>query len=218
MAVGLRCPTAEATVLADGLGYCYIETTAPTRIGIKPPLINDVPFEEKPVVIPVADGKVFNRITSLNASRGEETQLYGDYILQLVSCQEINLYKDILDREGGLADYEERMNQLVEQVNIAEDEYYKEVKVAEDMGCKGTVSHSLYKKCQDQIEKVNLNVAIYNQRVEEFNQLNEEYQDYYQGYQLVFDSFDALIKENYQGCSNISPETLSIQTPAAEGE
>jgi hypothetical protein len=218
MAVGIRCPTAEATVFSDDLGYCYIETTAPNRIGVKPSLVSGVPFTENPQVIPIAEGRSFDLMVSLNSGMEGDALVYGDYILELAGCQEISLYKEIHDREAGLDAFELQINQLVEDINSLREEYETEAERAQEMGCKGSLPPAQYETCLPQIDLVNQTAEDYNLLVSQYNQLNEQYQEYYQGYQLIFNHFEALIQENYQDCSSISPENISIQTPIVEGE
>ncbi len=59
MALGIQCPVEVATYLKDGVGYCYIETTGPFRIGVKPTTLAGQDFSEEPQIIPISDGKSF---------------------------------------------------------------------------------------------------------------------------------------------------------------
>jgi hypothetical protein len=77
MAAGIQCPLETASYVSGNTGYCYIETTAPTRIGFKPELINGIPFTEDPHIIPVSSGNSYDRMIDLKYGMEQETDQYG---------------------------------------------------------------------------------------------------------------------------------------------
>ena len=213
MAVGIECPVGNATYIQDGVGYCYIETTASGRIGVKPTQFNGINFTEKPEIIKIANGKSFQRMILLAQEMERDAQVYGNYILQLTTCEEVDLYKEIQTWEAGLRQADNQLDELAQALDGTEAALDEEYNRYNAMGCKGSLGKDQYKKCLAQGDVVDLLRDDYNNLVEEFNSLRAAYQDDYDQYAVVFNIFEALMEQSYQGCSNVFPESLLIHSP-----
>ena len=182
MALGIQCPVEVATYLKNGVGYCYIETTGPLKIGVIPTTLAGKDFSEEPQIISISEGKSFNRMVSLAEELERDVLTYGEVIRQLSTCQEISLYKDISDRETGLALQLDAIDQKKVQLDAAALIYQQELQKYNEMGCKGSLPQDKYDLCAAQENVVNQKVAIYNDAVEEYNQLLDQYRLNYDQY------------------------------------
>jgi hypothetical protein len=213
MALGIQCPTSVATYLSDGLGYCYIETTGPSRIGVKPENLAGREFNETPLVVQISEGKTFNKMTFLADQMASEVYQYSDYILQLSTCQEITLFKSIRQSEEQLGVYVADINQLSIELDNAEASYKKQLGIFESMECEGTLPQAQYNRCIDQENLVNQEVNTYNYLVDKYNRLNDDYQDFYEEYKNSYDRFSSLLEQNRQGCGVVIPEEPDLEDP-----
>jgi hypothetical protein len=213
MALGIQCPTSTATYLVDGLGYCYIETTGPSRIGVKPENLGGREFIESPLVVQISEGKTFNKMTYLADLMASEVYQYGKYILQLSTCQEISLFKSIRNSEDQLGVYVGELNQLGIELDNAETAYQQQLGIFDSMDCQGTLPQDQYHRCVNQENLVSEKVNQYNYLVDQYNRLNEEYQEFYEEYKNTYDSFSSLLEENRQGCGVVIPDDPDLEVP-----
>jgi len=211
MALGIQCPTGVATYIQNGIGYCYIETTGPFRIGVKPTNLAGNEFREEPQIIPISDGKSFNRMVSVAEELERDVLMYGEFIKQLATCQEITLYKDISARETALDLQLAAIDQMKMELDAADLVYQQELQKYNEMGCKGTLAQEKYDLCVAQGEVVDQKAAIYNDVVEEYNQLLTEYRLNYDQYASTFDAFETLMGRSRQGCAVVSTDSLDKQ-------
>ena len=211
MALGIQCPVEAATYIKDGIGYCYIETTGPFRIGVKPTTLAGKDFREEPQIIPISEGKSFNRMVSLAEELERDVLTYGEFIRQLSTCQEISLYKDIRDREMNLDLQKSNIDEMKIQLDAAKIVYQEELQKYNEMGCKGTLPQEKYDLCVAQENVINQEVAIINDSVEEYNQLLDEYRFNYDQYAIKFDAYEALMQRSRQGCAVVYTDSLEKQ-------
>jgi len=211
MALGVRCPVESATYLHEGVGYCYIETTGPARVGVKPEVINGMDFTEQPKIIPIHAGKSFRKMIELRASMQSEANRYGDYILQLAGCEEISRYKALRNQEFELYGYESELDRLSGKLDTASAQYNEAAAEYESMGCEGELPEKKYNECVKQFDEVESLRTRYNDLVRKYNRLFDEYERHYQGYMADFDAFQALMADGYQSCSTVSREELDPQ-------
>lgn len=209
MAVGIRCPVADATYIYEGMGYCYIETTGPSRMGVKPSKINGEVFSEYPQIIPIAEGHSFRMMTSLAEIMETEAELYGDYVLQLARCEEISQYKSIQSQEWELAGYESELNRLSGRLETLADQLDSEIDQYKSMGCEGELPEEKYQQCTTKLNEIEDVRRTYNDLVRKYNRLYGEYERHYQGYVGDFQAFQDLMEENDQSCSTVSWEDLA---------
>lgn len=217
MAVGIRCPVDTATYLYGGVGYCYIETTDPSRIGVKPEKIGGDDFTETPQIIPVSKGKSFWGMVSLAESMQAEVEEYGDYILQLAGCEEISTYKSIRRKEYKLHEYESELDSFSDQLDQISAQLKEEIAEYEAMGCKGELAEDKYNDCLSKYHEIETLQARYNDLVKKYRRLYEEYESYYQGYMSDFNAFQDLMENANQSCSIVSREDPEMQEESGEG-
>ncbi len=171
MALGIQCPTEVATYVKGMAGYCYIETTGPTRIGVKPAELGGNEFIEEPWIIPINDGKSFTRMISLKEEMEEDALLYGDMILHLASCQEIELFQEIQERNDIITAHDGHLANLGIKMDQAETEFRGELEVFNSMGCEGTLPPDLYELCVAQQAVVEGVYATYEEALNLYNQV-----------------------------------------------
>jgi hypothetical protein len=207
MAVGIQCPASQANYLSGSSGYCYIETTAPFRVGIQPPLLDGKKFDETPEVFITSSGRTFGKIASMNNTRQQEMQQYGEYILYFSACEEINAYKSIKELEFGISEIEAELIGMEDQLYTLENKLEKKGQKLDSMGCEGTVSQQKYDQClpvYNSYEQLNND---YNYLVSRYNQIYEEYQTTVEKYQQELNNFNLTLEENSSACSIVSVET-----------
>jgi hypothetical protein len=202
MALGIRCPNNEANFVEDGVGYCYIETTAPARIGIIPQGIDESETLTNPRIIKVSDGKSFNKMTFLADQMRSEAEIYDQYILSLSSCYEIDLYKKIHEAEVTLITLEQDLLSLKNESDPLAKSLDYQIEQYNQLGCKGTVSKSKYKKCEAELKNVQALQYTYEDVVIEYNNLVDEYNILYDVYSADLNTFDALIT-SHNTCSGL---------------
>jgi|GEM_PF-1793462 len=208
MALGIRCPVETATYLHGGIGYCYIETTGPFRIGVKPSILGGEDFTESPQIVPIAEGRSFRKMIDLTETMETEVKVYGEYILQLAGCQEISTYKDIQNHEYKLNEYEEELDGLSTSLEEASNQLEAAVAEYESMGCEGTLPEDKYNQCVNAYDEVEALQTRYNDLVKEYNTLYEDYKRLYQRYVEDFQAFEDLMGEHQNSCSTVSRETV----------
>jgi hypothetical protein len=211
MALGIQCPVEVATYIKNGIGYCYIETTGPFRIGVKPTNLAGNEFREETQIIPISDGKSFNRMVSLAEELERDVRKYGEFIRQLATCEEIALYKEISDRETGLDLQLTKIDQKKMELDAADLVYQQELQKYNEMGCEGTLPREKYDLCVAQENVLNQEAAIFNDVVEEYNQLLGEYRFNYDQYAISFDAFEAMMQRSRQGCAVVYTDSLDKQ-------
>lgn len=204
MAVGIECPLETATYTHQGTGYCYIETTVPSRIGVKPETFDGEEFNEEPNVIVAQEGKSFQLMFSLAETLASDTTYYGEFIQQLATCREINGYKEVKNQEFRLQEYEAELAALESKLNAKKGRLEREISRYESMSCEGTLPQEKYDQCEDQFQEVQRVRRSYNNLVGKYNQLVEDYQRAYETYSRTFEAFDALLEANRESCSQVS--------------
>ena len=202
MALGIRCPNNVANFVEDGMGYCYIETTAPSRIGVIPQGINETDALTNPRIIKVADGGSFQRMSILAEQRRTETATYGEYILSLSSCKEISLYKKIHETESNMNAIKEDLLSLESEIEPLSQNLDYQVEQFKQKGCQGTVSKSKYKKCEPDWKNIQSLQYTLEGLVLDYNNLVEEYNAIYEIYSADFKTFDAYIS-SHNTCSGL---------------
>ena len=65
--------------------------------------------------------------------------MYGEFIQELATCQEISLYKDISDRETGLDLQLAAIDQKKVELDAVDLVYQDELQKYNQMGCEGTL-------------------------------------------------------------------------------
>ena len=210
MAVGIQCPRDAATYQWDGKGYCYIETTGPSRIGVKPTNIAGVEFDEDPLLIPIAAGKTFSRMTSLAEEMKGETIRYGQRILQLANCQEIQLYQEIVVRRVTISEYENQLDRLQTKSGSAKAAYEEELEIYISLGCDdGPWPPAKYQDCLTQYEILEEKVALYQDAVDEYNRMVDLYGAEVDLLNLAVRNFNALMAAKDQSCSAVFSEGIA---------
>jgi len=215
MALGLRCPAAQANYIHQGVGYCYIETTGPARIGVKPRVINGMDFREEPLVIPISRGKSFQKMASLAQTQQVEEERYGEYILQLAGCQEISRYKSVKNQEYELYGYEDQLDEYASRMDSISAERGGLIEEYNAMDCEGELPQEQYEKCSSKADKIEALRRKYNNLVRKYNNLYDKYERHYQGYVADFDLFQDLMDETYKSCATVSRDDLQ---PEGESE
>jgi hypothetical protein len=202
MALGIRCPNSQANFVEDGVGYCYIETTAPARIGVIPQGINESYALTNPRIIKVADGQSFERMTILAEQRKEQVETYGQYILSLSSCSEISLYKKIEEAVSTMNGIKEDLLSLQGDIDSLSENLDYQVEQFKAKGCQGTVSKSKYKKCEPDLKNIQSLQYTHESLVIDYNNLVEEYNTVYEVYESDFKTFDSIIS-SHNTCSGL---------------
>ena len=215
MAVGIRCPLDTAPYTDGGVGNCYIETTVPTRIGIKPASFDGRDFVESPQIIPVQEGSSFELMRSLAANREEEVSRYGEFVLQLTTCEEISAYKNIKDQEYALDQHELELADLEGRIDAKANRLNREINQYEEMECEGTLPQEKYDRCVARVDKIKNIRRSYNNLVDEYNGLLEEYNRTYQVYVRNFEAFEELLAASRASCAELSFGEMPAQE---EGE
>ena len=210
MALGIQCPMDLATYLEHGKGYCYIETTSLSRIGLKPTNISGREFVEEPMVIPFSEGKTFARMTTLAEEIEVEVIRYGQKILQLATCQEIQLYREIVVRKVAIQDYDHQLANLQAAIENAYQAYQDELEVYQSMGCQGTLLPAKYHACLDQMAVVEEKFALYEAKVNEYNQVVGLRNDEVIGMNQAIESFNALMDVRDQSCVVVYSERIDV--------
>ena len=211
MAIGLQCPVGASTYVANGIGYCYVETTAPSRIGVKPANIGGNIFVEDPQIYPISEGKSFNRMSSLADEINLDVSIYGDQILQLSGCEEISLFKDFRDREDGLDLTSLEIDKLEFELEEADLVYQEELQQYKSMGCEGSLPKDQYDRCMAQGDVVNQAAEIIDKIYEEYKQTFDQYHSDYDQYAFVFNAYNALMQNANQGCAVVYTSGSSMQ-------
>jgi hypothetical protein len=211
MALGIRCPNNTANFIEDGVGYCYIETTAPARIGVVPTGINESEILSNPRIIKIADGQSFQRMNILADQRKTQVETYGEYLLSLATCSEISLYKKIREAESKLSGLDAELQSLNDEITPLSESLNYQIEQYNQMGCKGTVSKSKYKKCETERNEILSVQYTYEDLVNEYNSLVDESNAIYDVYTADFKSFESIIN-SHNTCSGLvlSKQPLDI--------
>jgi len=210
MAVGIKCPSELANYHKEGVGYCFIETTAPSRIGMISDLVGSVVMNESDLLIKISDGKTFNLINQLVQSREQDVEMYGDFILELATCDEISAYIYLVEQEAVVEGYEERLDALeleIEPIHKRIEENYLKF---EDLGCSGKLSSSLYKICSGIVSNIKNQRELSAPLEEEYQALYSEYEEIFEKYDESIGAFDNLLEENHQGCDELPSDDPSM--------
>lgn len=215
MALGIQCPLEAATYVEGMAGYCYIETTGPTRIGVKPTELGGNEFVEEPWIIPINGGKSFERMISLIEEMEEDALLYGDMIIHLDSCQEIELYKEIQERNDVITAHDGHLANLGITMDQAESEFQMEKEVFNSMGCEGTLPQDLYELCVAQQAVVEGVYATYEEARNQYNQVVMLRNADVERLNQAVKAFNSLMDARDQSCAVVWSER--IETPE-EGE
>ena len=202
MALGIRCPKDVANFVEDGVGYCYIETTAPSRIGVIPQGINESNALVNPRIIKVADGQSFERMSLLAEQRKEQVETYGQYILSLSSCAEIALYKKIEDAASTMNGIKEELLSLDGEIESLSQNHDYLVEQFKQKGCQGTVSKSKYKKCEPDLQNIQSVQFTLEALILDYNNQVEEYNAIYEVYSADINTFDSIIS-SHNTCSGL---------------
>jgi hypothetical protein len=211
MALGIQCPLEVAAYVEDQIGYCYIETTGPTRIGVKPATLGGKDFIEEPWIIPIAKGSSFTRMISLAEEMEADAAQYGEKILQLATCQEIQLYREIQDRQATITAHDGRLASLKIKMDQAESEYLAEVEIFNSMGCEGTLPPAQYELCMAQVAVVEEKFAVYDELVNTYNRVVNNRNIEVNQMNLAVDSFNSLMDAKDQSCAVVWSERIEIQ-------
>ncbi|MBU0980839.1 MAG: hypothetical protein KJ709_08610 [Nanoarchaeota archaeon] len=205
MSVGLACADEYSNYES---GYCYIETTLPSQIGIVPYIANEIEIKSTPNIIEIAEGKTFNKITQIKKQQEELSNEYGPDILQLAKCQEIELLKEIIQLEKELEPfttklmkYEERINKSENKVDYQEsildsyDDQYKEIGIMDtdyqwslyeyDSACFYIITDEQYAQC----------TKLYNKAEDKRQALNSEIDDFNSGYYTAYEEYNTTLNE-----------------------
>jgi len=218
MALGLKCPEQHANYIKDGVGYCYVETTAPARIGILPQEIGESDSGNSLQIIKTSGGKTFNRIDSLADQMEIDSNEYGQYILALSTCDEISQYKQIHDKELELIEIEESLDSMESEIEPLSLDLDYLIEQYKEMGCKGTVSKSKYKKCDKEYKHLQSVQYSYEAMVIDYNNLVDEYNDLYETYTSDISRFEDLITNNSTTCSGLTFGGRPSDIPLESGE
>lgn len=165
MALGVKCPTETANYVEDGTGYCYIETTAPQQIGVKPNKIGGEAFTEPAQILEISEGKSFDMMRALSEERQRDVELYGEYILQLARCQEIAQYKTVKNQEYKLFQDETELNRLSERLHTTRNKLDNQIAHYQSLDCQGELSQSRYEKCVSAYNSLESTRSTYNDLV-----------------------------------------------------
>ena len=211
MALGIQCPVEVATYIEGQRGYCYVETTGPTRIGIKPTSLGGKEFVEYPKVIPITEGKSFARMVSLVEEREQAELDYGNMILQLATCQEIEIFQEIKERKKTLTAHDGHLASLRIKRENAENKFYEEFELYKSMGCEGTLPQKEYELCMTQQAIVEEAYAVYEELVNEYNRVIGLRNAEVNRMNLAIEIFNSLMDANNQGCAAVFSERITME-------
>lgn len=217
MALGIQCPLEAATYTEGQMGYCYIETTGPTRIGVKPSSLGGEDFVESPYIIPISSGRSFEAMTLLQEEMEQEALDYGDVILQLATCQEVSLYKEIQDRSATLTAHEGHLANLNIKLDKAKKIYLEEVEHFQSLNCEGVLPPEQYDLCLDQQQVLEDATAVYQKRVNDYNQVVALMNAEVGRFNLAVDNFNSLMDAKDQSCAVVFSERIDL-LEEGEGE
>ncbi len=210
MALGIQCPLDLATYVLNNKGYCYIETTAPSRIGVKPTNIAGREFIEDPEVMPITEGKTFERMNTLVEEMEGDVIRYGQKILQLAACQEIQLYQEIVVRQVTVRDYDNQLANLEIALENAKNAYEEELEIYQSMGCQGTLPPAKYQARLAQQAIVEEKYALYEAKVTEYNQVVDLRNGEVSLLNLAVANFNNLMDANNQSCAVVYSERIDV--------
>lgn len=191
MAVGIGCDS-----YSDYEDYCYIETTSPKRIGIKPILSGNLTISSYPNIIKVSDGKNFEGIKKIKEKQEKLSLEYGDFILKLSNCEEIILYNQSLILKNKVNELEEEKikmenkldnnHEKIENLKINYDELLNEYDK-----CSGTISSQRkYDSCLILYQTIDHGKNDINNLIIQNNQLYEDYRTFYSNYLVVWNGYN----------------------------
>jgi hypothetical protein len=212
MALGIQCPLEVATYIESQTGYCYIETTGPTRIGIKPATLGGQDFIEDPWIIPIIKGDSFTRMINLAEEMEADASQYGEEILQLATCQEIELYREIQDRQATVTAHDGRLASLRIKLNKAESEYQAAVDKFKAMGCETTPAPG----CAAQYEDVKAKQAIYEELINTYNRVVNNRNTEVNQMNMAIETFNNLMDTKDRSCAVVWAERIEIQEEGVE--
>ncbi len=204
MALGIQCPNEHANYVQNGLGYCYIETTAPSRISVRPIEIANATVPNTHRIIKISNGSTFNKMNSLADQMEIDSNEYGPFILALTRCEEISQYKNIYKQEQELIAYEEELGTLNSEIEPLYKNLEYLIQQYNEKGCKGTVSKSKYKKCETERKHVVSIQYTYEALVIDYNNKVEVYNDLLNHFTEVTNSFEELISSHNSTCSGLT--------------
>ena len=211
MALGIQCPLSLANYVEEQNGYCYIETTGPSRIGIKPTNIGGREFWEDPEVIPISEGRSFSRMITLWEEMEGDVTRYGRMILQLATCQEVQLYQEIIVRRAAIQTYDNQLENLEMKIENASQAYQTELEIFQSMGCEEfPLPPEKYESCLTQQKIVEEKLAVYHNKVNQFNEVVELRNGEVNRMNLAIETFNSLMDANNQGCAAVYSERITI--------
>lgn len=211
MALGIECSLEVATYVQNQKGYCYIETTGPTRIGVKPTSLGGKDFNEDPLIIPISEGESFTRMVTLAGEMEQEAAAYGDRILRLATCQEINLFREITDRKAVITAHDGHLANLGIKKDQAYDGYSEALEVFQSMDCEGPLPQKQYDLCMAQLAVVEEEYAAYEAAVNEFNRVVDLRNGEVNQMNQAIEAFNILMDANYQSCAAVFSERIVTQ-------
>ncbi len=213
MAVGLQCPLESSNYQWNGVGYCFVETTIPSRIGVLPDSINKQPFNETPAFIPISDGKTFEMIEDLQISRQQEVEQFGSYILSLTGCDEIAAYKSVRNLELTIQTLEGELSVLNQRISNLDKKLDQKIANYRSSGCEGTLPEEKYDQCLTKYNNLKSDEKTYNQVVNTYNNTFQEYQNVVSGYEIELANLNSRIMEEAVDCSTVTLDKLPTPQP-----
>jgi len=209
MAVGISCPMDYSDY---GSGYCFIETTGPSMIGIISKLEGDLELVSTPVIIKVAEGKQFEKIKQIKEEQEDLVDWYTDYILHLGTCEEINLFKelhkselDINPYEETVEKYEKRWDDVEKSISLSYnsliyplDEYERLAKFYDIQYCTIIYTQEKYDSCMRTYNELEEKRMELNKKVDEYNELLYNSDELYEEYERAYDIYAKEIEEHNQ--------------------
>ena len=184
---------------------------------MKPDLIGGEEFVEYPWIIPIAKGNSFVRMINLAEEMEQDVLGYGDLILQLATCQEISLYKEIIDRKAVITAHDGHLANLRNKKDQAEEEYLEEVEKFKSMDCEGSLPPEQYELCLAQQALVEDKFAAYEELVNTFNQVIGLRNFEVELMNQAVDTFNNLMDAKDQSCAVVFSERIETQEEEEEG-
>jgi hypothetical protein len=144
-------------------------------------------------------------MTSLAEARVLEIASYGQKILQLATCQEIQLYQEIIDRQNTIKAHDGHLANLQIALENAKQTYEQELETFQSMGCKWATP-----ECLAQQAIVEEKFAIYEEQVAEYNRVVDLRNWEVNQLNTAVDQFNALMDINNQGCAVVYSERIPV--------
>jgi hypothetical protein len=215
LALGIACPMQYSDYNS---GYCYIEATAPSRIGLKPEIMSGKNFTENPEwSAMVSEGKVYE-IASVKAQQKIQSKDYGNYLLQLGKCSDIEMFKKVHKASSDSTNCNIRLDENRAELEALRNDLNDENYQYDTYGCSSpSPNMDHYNKCMAWYNRLNDQTADYNAAGAEFNVEYDKCVKLYNDYEKAQNTFDITMNSR-SGCPVVVLPSYKTESGTEEPE